>query len=188
MWWVGPYWPERLSNLPGSDLGSLYYLKMNLVIHTCIAEMKLVLGGISGNYNNEETSFKIDILEKVKWISDNLKNGERLVAQRWRIRLPVQGTPSLIQGKSHMPQATKPSTTTTEAVSRNPGDTILSPWAATAAAHAPGPEVGRENPRGWLQENPPRGEKPRTHASREEPPSETRESPGAAAKTQHSQK
>ena len=27
---------------------------------------KLVLGGISGNYNNEETSFKIGILEKVK--------------------------------------------------------------------------------------------------------------------------
>ena len=29
-------------------------------------EMKLVLGGLSGNYNNEETSFKIGILEKVK--------------------------------------------------------------------------------------------------------------------------
>ena len=65
---MGPYWPERLSNLPGSDLDSLYYLKMNLVknSHMYCFEMKLVLGGISGNYNNEETSFKIGILEKVK--------------------------------------------------------------------------------------------------------------------------
>lgn len=70
---VGLYWPRRPAIYQGSDLDSLCYLKMNRVriSHMYCFQMKLALGGISGNYSNEETSFKTGILERIKWIFDN---------------------------------------------------------------------------------------------------------------------
>lgn len=59
---------------------------MNLVRNShmyCFA-MKLVLRGISGNYNSEETSFKIGILERIIRIFDNYKMEKALLV--WWIR------------------------------------------------------------------------------------------------------
>lgn len=43
-------------------------------------EMKLILEGIFGIYNNKETSFKIGILERTRGIFDNYKMGNVLLA------------------------------------------------------------------------------------------------------------
>lgn len=62
--------------------GSLSYLKMNLCRNSrmyCF-EMKLILEGICGIYNNKETSFKIGILERTRGIFDNYKMGNVLLA------------------------------------------------------------------------------------------------------------
>lgn len=59
---------------------------MNLVrnSHMYCFSMKLVLRGISGNYNSEETSFKIGILERIIRIFDNYKMEKALLV--WWIR------------------------------------------------------------------------------------------------------